>query len=176
MDNNFVFQLSQWCNLARYRAQNYVLICSNHQWQQQGRSLWSMCDESCQKNFEFRKGYNVHWLRNCGKQCGDIQLGHHVISCGAEFCAVKRPKLHLQLIVDAVHQGAHSQDLRKQELRNEFRIIAIFEEKCIIYLRNIVHSAAKLSRESTAKKYAKGIAFCRFSTVFVKKFTKFCER
>ena len=40
--------------------------------------------------------------------------------------------------------------------------IAKIKEKCEIYLRNIVHFAAKPPRESTAKT----IVFCWFSTVF----------
>ena len=86
----------------------------------------------------------------------DIQFGRQVISRGA--ADAERPKLHLQPNVFAAHQGVHRRDLRKQELR----IIAKIKEKCEIYLRNIVHFAAKPPRESTAKT----IVFCWFSTVF----------
>ena len=57
------------------------------------------------------------------------------------------PKLHLQHIVDAAHQGEHHQDLRKQELQ----IIANIKEKCELYLRNIVHSAAAPPRKVRQK-------------------------
>ena len=108
--------------------------------------------EICQKSLESRKGYNVHRQRNRGKQSGDIQFRRQVILRGAEDA--ERPKLHLQFIVDAVHQGVHRLDLRKQELR----IIANIKEKCELYLRNIVHFAAAPPRE----RHAKSIVFEEF--------------
>ena len=70
--------------------------------------------------------------RNRGKPCADIQLGcqvtPRVILRGA--ADAERPKLHLQLIVNEGHQGAHRSDLWKQELR----IIANITEECELYL------------------------------------------
>ena len=86
----------------------------------------------------------------------DIQFGRQVISRGA--ADAERPKLHLQPNVFAAHQGVQRRVLRKVGLQ----IIAKIKEKCEIYLRNIVHFAAKPPRESTAKT----IVFCGFSTVF----------
>ena len=59
----------------------------------------------------------------------------------------ERSKLHLPPNVFAEHQGVHCRDLRKQEL---LKIVKI-KEKCEIYLRNVVHFAAKPPRESMAK-------------------------
>ena len=94
--------------------------------------------EGCQKSFEPRKGgNNVHRQRNCGKPFGR----QNIMRCATD---AESPKLHLQHIVDAAHQGEHHQDLRKQELQ----IIANIKEKCELYLRNIVHFAAASPRES----------------------------
>ena len=95
--------------------------------------------------------------QNRGKPCADIpgQLGCQVISRGA--ADAKRPKLHLQPIVNEGHQGAHRSDLRKQELR----IIANITEECELYLHNILHFAAAPPRESTVI----CITFSRFSTI-----------
>ena len=83
-----------------------------------------------------------------------IQVGRQVILRGA--ADADHPKLHLQPIANAEHQGVHSRDLRKQELwkiaKQELWIIA--KGKCELYLRNLVHFTAKLPRESTAKNAA----------------------
>ena len=73
--------------------------------------------ESCQKSFESRKGYNVHRQKNSGKQCRCH--GAKTSSSGAKsfsaawqiIISAERPKLHLQPIVDAMHQGPYHPDL-----------------------------------------------------------------
>ena len=85
-----------------------------------------------------------------------IQFGRQVISRGA--ADAERPKLHLQPVVDVAHQGAHRQDLRKQELRTTAKIKVM----CELYLQNIVHFATEPPRESTAKNTRKASSFADF--------------
>ena len=107
-----------------------------------------------------------------------IQFGRQVISRGAEDA--ERPKFHLQPVVDVAHQGAHRQDLRKQELRTIAKIKVTFE----LYLQNIVHFAAETPRESTAKNTQKASSFadfwqfsttCRRVEFTLRNFAIYCE-
>ena len=77
-------------------------MCDDYLWQLQGRSFY------------------IHRQRNSG----NIKFWRQVILRGA--ADAHRPKLHLQPIVDAQHQGEHRQDLRKRKLQ----ITVNIKEKC----------------------------------------------
>ena len=83
------------------------------------------------------------------------------ISRCAAFREAECPKFHLQAIVDAAHQGAHSPDLQKQGLQK----IANIKKKCKFYLHNIVYSAAKPPSKSTAKNKRKALHFWNFYSI-----------
>ena len=90
------------------------------------------------------------WAQERGEQRSPAEkLWQAIRAQNITHCAAdaESPKLHLQHIVDAAHQGEHHQDLRKQELQ----IIANIKEKCELYLRNIVHSAAAPPRKVRQK-------------------------
>ena len=82
------------------------------------------------------------------------------ISRCAAFREAECPKFHLQAIVDAAHQGAHSPDLQKQGLQKIANI-----KKCKFYLHNIVYSAAKPPSKSTAKNKRKALHFWNFYSI-----------
>ena len=173
----FVFQFSWWCNfwqdtlIQGSLAQNYVLICLDHQQQWQGRSFWGT--NACMRV--------ARRVLSSGK--GTTFTGREIVATSAEtstsgakssFRAALRMLIHCWTPKAPPHHRRGTSPANCQRCKSQSRcasaglakwelwIIEYIEEKCDLTelsLWNIVHFAAKPPRQSTAKNTQKALRF-----------------